>query len=66
MNIGDKVKLQDGYDKNCTPVYRVYTVTKPGMRRSEDSLKEGELYLTSPGTIGFDVSEKWLSENAIK
>ena len=66
FKIGDKVKLEDGYDKSGNPVIREYTITKPGMRRSEDRLQEGELYLTSPGTIGFDVTLEWLKENRIK
>ena len=64
--VGDKVKLNDGFDKEGKPVIREYTISKPSsIRRNEDRLNDEEFYLTSPGTIGFDVSKKWLSENAI-
>lgn len=63
FKIGDKVKLEDGYDKNGKPVIREYTVTKPGLRRAGEYLKQGEVYLTSPGTIGFDVTIDWLKQN---
>ena len=64
--VGDKVKLNDGFDKEGKPVIREYTISKPSsIRRNEDRLNDEEFYLTSAGTIGFDVSKKWLSENAI-
>lgn len=63
LKVGDKVKLEDGFDKDGKPVIREYTISKPGMRGSGNRLKEGEYYLTSPGTMGFDVTEEWLSEN---
>jgi hypothetical protein len=49
--IGTKYKcLEKGADYG-----KIYTVTKAGMRKRSEALKENEVYLTSPGTIGFDV-----------
>ena len=58
--IGDKVKLDDNGKT------RIYTVTKPGLRHPTERLKDGEVYLTAPGTIGFDVDIEWLKKNQIK
>lgn len=66
FKIGDKVKLQDGYDESGKPVVREYTVTQPGSRAAGDRLKDNELYLTSPGVMGFDASIDWLNKNVIK
>lgn len=59
MKIGDKIKLDDD------GVIRTYTVTKPGMRHPSERLKENEVYLTSPGVMGFDASIDWVNQNMI-
>lgn len=43
---------------------RVYTKTKPGMRHPSNRLGENEIYVTSPGTIGLDLSQDYLSKHA--
>lgn len=60
FKIGDKVKLDDDGK------VREYTITKPGMRASNERLVEGDVYLTAPGTIGFDASVDWVKKNMIK
>ena len=59
IKIGDKVKLNDD------GVIRTYTVTEPGMRHPSERLQEGDVYLTSPGVIGFDASIDWVKQNMI-
>ena len=60
FKIGDKIKLDDNGK------VRVYTITKPGMRKGNERPKEDEFYLTSPGTIGFDATADWIRKNQIK
>ncbi len=59
FKIGDKVQLDDDGK------VRTYTITKPGMRKGNERVKEEEFYLTSPGTIGFDATADWIRKNQI-
>jgi len=65
FQIGDKVKLQDGYNNDGTPKYREYTISKTGLRGSGERINDTEYYLTSPGTIGFDATAEWINSNKI-
>lgn len=50
--VGTKFKyIGDGDDKN-----KIYTVTEPGLRKSNEKLAADEVYLSAPGSIGFDIS----------
>lgn len=65
FQIGDKVKLQDGYNNDGTTKYREYTISKPGLRGSDERINDTEYYLTSPGAIGFDATAEWINSNKI-
>ena len=55
MKVGNKIKLEDGFNNNGMPVVREYTIKK--------AIAAGEYYLVASGVIGFTASEDWLVTN---
>lgn len=58
LPVGTEIKFDDEPD-------RIYKIAKPSsVRRNEDKLKSGEIYITSPGVIGMDIDSEYLNEHA--